>query len=183
MDSNLIIDYCWHHYFSESATRERKSTLVLERGFQGDFEPFVSSFALLEVYVHFRDWYLMGKVIQSGFGFREFTRERKRFTLSEDQQAELDNIVADLRESPYLNYVEMDVMRRPSFETIDELVRNYLDYLDAVHVTVAIETRCKKFITKDSDLRSRYGRLSTRGIIQESMVMLSPTRFLVELGK
>jgi hypothetical protein len=136
----------------------------------------------MELYEHFRDWYLMQKVIENGFGFREFRRERKRFKLSKDEARVLDDLVAELREDPDIYFVEFDQVPSHFFSRVKMMQRNGIDGLDAFHILTALDIEATHFVTKDGEVRSRFDTATKREIESPPMELTSIRGFLKGLG-
>jgi hypothetical protein len=81
LDSNILIAYFWSHYFG-SDSRQTNEIELVEKAFSKEYEIALSTFSMVELYEHFRDYYLLDKTIKRGYGFREFSRVRHDHDLS-----------------------------------------------------------------------------------------------------
>ena len=72
IDSNILIKYCLWKYFSKGKGEITKEIELIEKGFAGDFEIYISIFTLMEISSHLTDYFLMQKALKAGFSHREF---------------------------------------------------------------------------------------------------------------
>lgn len=149
----------------------------------GEYEIFISFYTLMEIHKHFTDFYLQQNAIRGGFSFREFPRVRRNYVLEEDQVRTVSELVENLRTNEYLNYINPETMTEGFFKTIMEYVRGYLDFLDALHLRTAIDTKCDYFVTKDGELRKRGQELINEAIITEPIKIATVSGFLKILRK
>lgn len=178
LDTNVLIDYIWFAFFSEEKGKKSLSYTLVNKGSMGEYEIFISFYTLMEIHQHFTDYYLQQNAIRDGFGFREFPRVRRDYVLEEDQLKTVTELVENLRENEYLNYIEPEMMTEGFFKTIMDYVRGYMGFLDGIHLRTAIDTKCGYFITKDGELRKRAQDLIDDGVITESIKISSVSGFL-----
>ena len=87
LDSNILIDYCWETYFKEVEDgKQSVSIKLMEKGFRGEFEIYISTYNIIEVSLHFTNWFLLQKVIKSGFSYQDFRRERSKYDLTTEER-------------------------------------------------------------------------------------------------
>jgi len=178
LDTNILVDYVWSAFFSEEKEKKSPSYTLINKGSMGEYEIFISFYTLMEIHQHFTDYYLQQNAIKDGFGFREFSRVRRNYVLEENQLKTVSELVENLRENEYLNYIEPEMMTEGFFKTIIGYVRGYMDFLDAIHLRTAIDTKCDYFLTKDGELRKRAQDLIDKDIITESLKISSVSGFL-----
>jgi len=183
LDTNILIDYIWSAFFSEEEKKKSPSYTLVNKGSMGEYEIFISFYTLMEIHQHFTDYYLQQNAIKDGFSFREFPRVKRNYVLDEDQIRTVSELVENLRTNEYLNYIEPETMTEKFFKTIMEYVRGYLDFLDAIHLRTAIDTKCDYFVTKDGELRKRAQSLISRGVITAPIQITSVSGFLKILRK
>ena len=104
IDTNILIDYCWQNYFGEGMS-EARSTRLMNRGFEGRFDIHFSTFSLIELSIHFRDWFLLQKVIKGGFSYAEFKRERSKYSLSLEEREKINYILSELKNNENINLI------------------------------------------------------------------------------
>ena len=182
LDTNVLIENAWGRLAPDSPTRKPLARTIIERGLDGDFDIVISTFCIMELYEHFRDWFLLQKVIGSGFGYREFRRERKRHKLSSGEVKVLDGLVSDFRDDPDIYFVEFDRVPRHFFSRVSMLQRNGIDSLDAFHILTALDIEATNFVTKDGEVRSRFDKATKKKIESPPMEMTSMRGFLKGLN-
>ncbi len=144
----------------------------------GKFEIFLSEYNLMEIYEHFRDYYLQQNAISDGFGYREFSKVRCNYMLSEEQRSSVAELIEKIRNSPFVNYIEPEGMTEGFFKVVMGYVKGYMDFIDAAHLRTAIDTKCAYFITNDHELRVRAQQLLSSHTIAEEIKLCGTTAFL-----
>jgi predicted nucleic acid-binding protein len=182
LDTNVLIEHAWARQVGVPSPRKNIASELIEFGLDGRYKIYISTFCVMEMYEHFRDWYLMQKVIENGFGFREFRRERKRYKLSKEEAQVLDDLVEELRDDPDIYFVEFDKVPRHFFSRVRILQRNGIDSFDAFHILTALDIEATHFVTKDGEVRSRFDRATKREIESPPMEMTSIRGFLKGLN-
>lgn len=178
LDTNILISYLWYAFFSEKKKRTPPSYTLVNKGSMGEYEIFISFYTLMEIHKHFTDFFLEQNAIKDGFSFREFSKVRRNYVLEEDQTRTVSELVENLRTNIYLNYIEPETMTEGFFKTVMEYVRGYMDFVDAIHLRTAIDTKCDYFVTKDEELRKRAQKLINEGVITEPIKITSVPGFL-----
>jgi len=178
IDSNIIIEYCLWRYLSKGKGEITKEIELIEKGFAGDFEIYISNFTLIEISSHFTDYFLMQKTLKAGFSHREFKRERHRFNLSLEEERKIDSIIDTLKTNKYINYIDIKRIDEKFFRVVIQYHRYLLDFMDAIHIRIAQDVGCKYFVTKDSELRKRAQEMIARGIIDSKLKITTVKGFL-----
>jgi hypothetical protein len=132
----------------------------------------------VELFEHFRDWFLLQKVIGSGFGYRESRRERKRHNLSIGEVRIIETLISELKDDPDIIIVEFDKVPKESFPRLNVLQRNGLDSKDAFHILTALDVESTHFVTKDGEVRSRFNTTTKRETEAPTIEMTSIRGFL-----
>jgi len=183
IDTNIFIEYIFRTHITENAKRNTACCKLIDKGVEGLFNIYISDYTLMEISQHLTDYYLMLKVIKDGFSFREFSRTRKDYTLDDEEAIFIAKIVEGLRTSEYLTYVETEEITGDFYKIVMGYVKEYIDFLDALHLRTAIDVECDYFLTKDVELRKRAQALITKKIITEPIKMSTPPSFLRILKK
>lgn len=165
LDTNLIIEHCWWKYFGKGKGKKTKEVGLVERGFQRDYDSYISYMTTMELSVHLTDWFLLRKIIQNGFGFPYFRRERMKHSLTAKQKGYINSIVREYQDSPDVFYIEIDEISKGFFERVKLMIDNYIEIEDALHFVFAQAAQCKYFATKDDELRTRLQRIISKKII------------------
>jgi predicted nucleic acid-binding protein len=178
LDTNVLIDYAWERTPSASTSRSNLASNLIKLGLEGRFDIYISVFCIMELYEHFRDWFLLQKVIGDGFGYREFRRERKRHRLTKKEVAILESLVAEFRDNLNIYFVEFETVPDDFFARVATLQKNGMDCLDAFHLLTALDVGATHFITKDGEVRSRFDKVTRRELVSPPMEMTSMRGFL-----
>lgn len=182
LDTNVLIDYCWAIFFSDGERRSQSVTLV-NKGSMGEYEIFISFYTLMELHEHFSDFFLQQNVMKRGFGYREFPKLKRDYILDEYQLTVVTELVENFRDNIYLNYIQPEVMTDDFFVEIMKYVRGYIEFIDALHLRTAIDTKCDFFVTKDGPLRKHTQELMNNKKINEKIEVTSVSGFLEILKK
>ncbi len=178
IDSNILIKYCLWKYFSKGKGEITKEIELIEKGFAGDFEIYISIFTLMEISSHLTDYFLMQKALKAGFSHREFKRERHRFNLSLEEERKIDSILNSLKTNKYINYIDIKRTDEKFFRVIIQYHKHLLDFMDAAHIRIAQDVGCEYFVTKDSELRKRAQEMIAKGIIDSKLKITTVKGFL-----
>ncbi len=185
LDTNLIIEHCWWKYFSEEKNKMTKEVELIEKGFQGSYDIYFSYINMMELSSHLTDWYLLERVIKSGFGYPYFKREKMKYSLTQKQKDVINNIIKEYQNSPYVFYIEIDKMSNEFLNQAKILVDNYMEFEDALHFLFAQASETDYFITKDSELRIRLQNIISKKIVDipKPPSLIEPSKFLKLLNK
>lgn len=178
MDTNVLIAYIWNEFYQKSRNEKSKSHTLVNEGAKGKFEIFISEYTLMEIYEHFTDYYLQQNAIRDGFGFREFPKVRRDYILNKNQLRAVAGLIEKLRASPFLNYIEPEGMTEGFFQLVMKYVKGYVDFVDAVHLRTAIDTKCDYFVTNDGELRIRAQQLMCNCTLTEKIQLTNAKSFL-----
>ncbi|NOQ54899.1 MAG: PIN domain-containing protein [Thermoplasmata archaeon] len=178
LDSNVLIEYAWERSTETPSTRKKKAGKLIELGIEGKFDIYVSTFGIMELYEHFRDWYLMQNVIRDGFGYREFRRERKNHKLTNKEAKKLEELVARFRDDPNIYHVEFDKVPEDFFPRVIVLLKNGIECMDAFHLLTALDIGVTHFVTEDGEVRSRFNKATRTEIESPPMEMTNIKGFL-----
>lgn len=179
LDTNVIIAYLWNAY--QKNGKKSVSFTLVNQGSMGKFEIFISFYTLMEIHEHFNDYHLQQNAIKDGFGYREFSKVRREYFLNNEQLLSVSELIKGLRTNPYLNYIEPETMTERFLQIVMEYVKGYIDFVDAMHLRTAIDTKCDFFVTNDGELRKRAQELICSHIITEKIKITSAKGFLKAL--
>jgi predicted nucleic acid-binding protein len=138
----------------------------------------VSVFCIMELYEHFRDWFLLQRVIGDGFGYREFRRERKNHRLSKKETTILESLVEEFRDNPNIYFIEFESVPSDFFSRVAILQKNGFDCMDAFHLLTAMDVGVTHFVTKDGEVRSRFDKVTRKELVSPPMEMTSIRGFM-----
>lgn len=183
LDTNLLVEHCWWKFFGEEKGRISKVVELVERGFQGDYESHISYINIMELAIHLTDWFLLKKVISSGFSYTYFKRERKKHVLTSKQKEFINRVTGEYQNSPYVFYIEIEGISNEFFQKVKLLIDNYMEFEDALHFVFAQASECKYFITRDDELRTRLQKIISKKIIDlpSPPTLIKPQKFLTLL--
>jgi predicted nucleic acid-binding protein len=181
LDTNVLIEYAWQRLSPGPSNGRMLIQNIMDLGMNGAFEIVISTFCIMELYEHFRDWFLLKKVIAKGFGYREFRRERKRYKLSMEEKRFLEGIVSNFKDNPNINFIKFKEIPKDFFLRVSILQENGIDTMDAFHILSAVDIEATHFVTKDGEIRSRFNTATKREIESPPIEMTSIRGFLKTL--
>jgi len=164
LDSCVWINYIWQTHFEESAKTNNSSVKLIEKIYKNNnYEIILSPFLTNEISTHFRDWFIMQKIIKDGFSYRDFSRERKNYSLTEEEKNEIIQIIISIGSADNINVLPVKNIEKQDIEEILNLESDYyFDFYDSLHVYTAVNQGCKFFITSDSPLRKSASKLKEK---------------------
>ena len=117
---------------------------------------------MVELYEHFRDYYLLDKTIKRGYGFREFSRIRNEhdLTLTTTEEKRISGIFDDFENQEGVEMYEIEKITDDFFISLWDCIRGNIDFYDAIHVLTAIDLKCDYFVTRDRGIRKHYEELA-----------------------
>lgn len=185
LDSNVVIEFCWDEFITRDAVPIKKTSYRLfENAAAGEFEATISEFTILEVSQHFANYFLLLKLLKSGYSYNEFKRERKLFSLEESEVKDIAEISEFLRNNGGLNFIEIEKLEGIFFkEILQKYTKSCVEIMDALHVETAIQAECTHFITKDGELRKRLDEMKQQNLIASTFRIATPNGFLTNLRK
>lgn len=181
LDTNILIEYCWIAFFSETQSRKSPVYNLVDKGAKGEYEIYISFYTLIELWQHFSDYYLWLKALRDGYSYREFPKVREEYVLTKDEIRSVSELIEKFRNNEYLNYVEPHAFKEMGdeyFKIIMGYVRGHMNFYDALHVRTAIDIECDYFVTKDGELRKRFQTLINNKIINEPLKIANVNGFL-----
>lgn len=183
LDTNIFIEYLWRYFFSENASKNTASCRLIQSGAEGKFEIYFSEFTVMEITQHFIDYFLMQKVISDGYSFREFSKMKKKYEITEDESLTINQLTDRLINNQYLNYIVMGSSKNEEkfLMTIIPYVKHYIDFMDAIHIRMAIAADCDYFVTEDSELRIRIQKLLSKKLLEKPIKITTPKGMLSTL--
>jgi predicted nucleic acid-binding protein len=150
----------------------------VNKGAMGLFDIHISFYTLVEVSNHFTQYFLQQKAIKNGFSYAESFRQRARLDLDESEHKTVIELIENLRNNPYLSYIDVEKMQEKFFPIIRQYLDGYIEFVDAYHLRTAIEVGCEYLITKDVGFRRHSQALISKGIIKEPIKIASESGFL-----
>jgi len=178
LDSCVWINYIWQTQFSSKPKEKTASTKLIER-VTGDkkYQVILSPFLVNEISAHFRDWFLMQKVIQDGFSYREFNREKKNYEILEQEVGQIDDIINTINGVENFKILSLEDLTKEEMREILKLeVDYYFDFYDAFHFYAAEKEKCKYFVTSDSPLKKSASKLNQKE--KNNLECISPKSLL-----
>ena len=183
IDTNVVLDFLWDEWFSQEATKTNTPYRVFENAAKGNFEAYISYYTIIEVALHFNDYYLLQKGIQKGYSFHQFKSFKKEFKLTQGEIDDINEITETLKNWQGVNFVEIDKVEGKFFK--DELMKyvsHSVELMDALHISTAIDLKCTNFITKDTELRQRIENMKRDHLIPTTLRPVKPGFFLREIS-
>lgn len=179
IDSNILISYVWYHYFADDKKKIQPSIVrFTEAMTTKKFNPIVSNFALMEVAKHLKDYYILLKVIQNGFGYREFSRLRVDYSVDNADDQRIKDIINDIQKDQRFSYMKFTSMETAAFNNIELYIDGYIDFIDAFHLQLALTAKCDYLVTKDNEFRSRVKQLAGNRVKGLTVKVMNLDEFL-----
>ncbi len=184
LDTHLWIDYAWYNYMEKVKGSKRTAVKLIEKLENSTFFVIFSQFSIIEISNHFADWFLLKKVIKSGFSYREFKVQRKNYSLTQKEKNKIDEIIENIGSKNFVDTVTIKALKSEDLDFIFTLVNNQIEFFDALHIFTASKYDVKYFVTSDTELRGRVQPLINEGIVPK-LKLIKPNNFLkiVETSK
>lgn len=163
----------------EGKNKKRKSTLLIEGLEKKNYLVIFSQFIVAEISYHLSDWFLLQKVIKSGFSYREFRSQKKYFSLDDAEKDKIDFIVQNISEKEFVNALPIKELSIENLVLLSKLMNNQIEFCDAIHLITAKNEKCDYFVTKDGDIRKKIQSLINQNIFPK-MKFCTPSGFIKE---
>ena len=120
---------------SEKKGKKKRTVVMIDKNLDKSlFLVIFSQFIVAEISNHLADWFLLQKVIKSGFSYREFSKERKNYNLSQTERDKIDYIIEDISEKSFVNTIPIKDITINDLELLFELMNNQVELFDALHI-------------------------------------------------
>lgn len=122
----------------------------------------------------------MQKVISDGYSFREFSKMKKKYEITDEESQTINELTERLINNEYLNYVIMGNSKDDEkfLMTIIPYIKYYIDFMDAIHIRMALAAGCDYFVTEDSELRIRFQKLLSKKLLEKPIKITTPQGML-----
>lgn len=182
-DSNIWIDYAWGIINGTGRRKKYLKELVNSIG-KKKIKVISSLFLNTEISAHFRDWFLLRKIIRDGFSFREFARKKREYNLNERERQKINKVIQNITKLSWVKFVELRELDRGSLDVFELLTLHYsIDAIDAFHNIIAANENCRFLVTKDEDMRDKMNWFSKDIEFQDKFWVCGPKEFLDEITK
>ena len=184
IDTNVVLDFCWKEFFSDELYEGDLTHRIFLKAAIGDFEAYISQYTIIEVGLHFNDWFLLQKCIRNGLSYHQFKAHKKEYRLTAAERGKVQEILAFLKDWEGVNLLEIEKIEGKFFE--DELPKYLLhsvEFMDALHLNSAVELKCTHLVTKDGELRKRIEDMKKEDLIPSSLRPVHPNGFSRELSR
>jgi predicted nucleic acid-binding protein len=179
LDTNIFIEYLLREMKKKNTDTD--CCKIIKKGIKGDFTIYLSDYTLIEIAQFFTDYFLAIRCLEDGYGHREFNIMRRNYTLNDEETEIITSMIETLRTSSYMSYIETEEIKGDYYKIIMSYVKEYLEFIDALHLRTAIDVNCDYFITRDGELRKRAQSIIDRKIIEYPINISTPSSFLKEL--
>jgi len=184
-DSDIWIDYAWG-IINGTGRRKKYINDLVSTIKEKKIKVVSSLFLNTEISAHFRDWFILRKVVRDGFSYRELTRLKKQYDLNERERKKINKTIQNIIKLPWVRFVELKGLDKGSLDVFEVLTLEYLiDAIDAFHNVIAANENCRFFITKDDDMRERMNWFLEDVNLQHTFWVCRPREFLdkIKSGK
>jgi len=146
VDTSIILRYCLWRYLEDQVVN-RYLLDFFGRGLKGEFEIVISQLSISELASLMENYPISKKM--------------------------LSLVVEQLRNSPDLSYVRMDVVSKSFFDEINKYSKLGLSPMDAMHIRIAQDVRCSHFATDDTYILRFSKELESEGLLASDFQILS----------
>lgn len=181
LDTNIFIEYLLRQLKNKNNNTD--CCKIINKGINGDFNIYLSDYTLIEIAEHFTDYYLTLKCLEDGYGHREYRNHRKDYSLDDNETEIITSMIEALRTNTHISYIETEEIKGDYYKVIMSYVKEYIDFIDALHLRTAIDVNCDYFVTRDGELRKRAQNLISSKIIEYPIRICTPSSFLKEIKK
>ena len=136
-----------------------------------------SQFSIVAISNHIATWFLLKKVIKSGFSLREFRVQKKNYSLTQEEKNKIDEILENIGSKNFVDTVTIEALKSEDLDFIFTLVNNQIEFFDALHIFTASKYDVKYFVTSDTELRGRVQPSINKGIVPK-LKLIKPNNFL-----
>ena len=164
-DSNIWIHYLWiekvsfpKEFLKENLRKERSHKIVTSLD-SLKYKVIASLFIESEISGYFENYLRYLRGLSKGFDYTNCHKYKKHFSLRAKEAKEIASYFEEIAE---LNSVEvvapiLDDKSLAFFRTAT--CSHYIDYVDALHLIIALAEGCKYLITEDKDFRKKGNKL------------------------
>jgi len=162
LDTCVWLEYIWQILAENDRTATQSKKIIDRLNGDNNYQIILSPFLIREISSHYKDWFILQKIIKDGFSFNEFKQIKMNYELEETEKEKIDDIIIKIGNISNVNVLINSGLGVSEVEKILELESIYsFDIYDALHFNTALEEKSDFFITKDGKLRisaSRYNK-------------------------
>ena len=153
-DANVWIEYCWRKVFRTRKNKSKSNIIQISKLAVRRTALVLSEPLMYEITKHFKDYYLLKKVIADGFSTFQFSRVRRDYKIDIQDKRKVEEIYKlVITTPPARKNMLLDWLNEETFERVFRLINEYhLEMLDCLHVVAAERAGCTIFVTKDEEL-------------------------------
>ncbi|MFH0936931.1 MAG: hypothetical protein V1808_01405 [Candidatus Daviesbacteria bacterium] len=162
LDSNIWIQYLWVEQVSfcdefNKDNKDRERSYKFVKGLTEKSIPVISSlFINAEISGYFRDYLRFRKSLTLGFDFTNSHKYKQHFRLLANEKKEINSYLEHLANLSYVEVVKLKGLDATSLDFFEIATCEYeLEYMDTIHLIVAMSEGCEYLITGDKDFRNK----------------------------
>jgi len=180
-DSNIWIDYAWG-IVNGTGKRKKYISNLIEVIQRKKIKVISSLFLNTEISAHFKDWFLLKKIIEDGFSYREFAKLKIKYGLNEPEKKSINSVIRDIIGIPWVEFVELEELNRESLNIFESLsLKFFIDSIDALHNIIAANENCRFLITKDEEMRTCMNSFLKNIGFKDDFCVCRPEEFLEKI--
>ena len=146
-------------------------------------EVITSIFLNTEISAHFRDWYILQKMLKDGHSYRELAKLKKNYNLNVREEKKVNEILQKIYKLSWVKLSELQELDKDSLKVFESLTLQYhMDSIDTLHSIIAANADCKFLITKDEDMRDKMN-LFLDDIKYKDFYVCLPDEFLNKVNQ
>jgi len=183
-DTNIWIDYLWGTHKGKKIKKPTGEVIDFIIG--GKHKVVSSVFLFTEISSHFKDWYILNKIIEEGFSYRELAnlKKRKKYSrLTKEQTREINSYLEGVAGLPWVDAVDLSGLGKEALDLFSTLTLDYyIDFADSFHILIAMDEKCRYLITKDEEMRDRASMFLDDYSLGEEFGVCRPEEFLAKVA-
>ena len=154
LDTCVWLDYIWQKKAKNSNPAKESKKVIDRLNGDNNYQIILSPFLIREISSHYKDWFVLQKVVEDGFSFNDFKQVKHKYNWEEDEKKEVDDIIIKIGCIKKVKVLITSDLNVKKIERILLFEGEYnFDIYDALHFNTAIQEKCDYFVTKDGKLR------------------------------
>ncbi len=182
IDTCVWLDYIWQEKATDPKADNSSKKLIESISGDENYQIILSPFLIREISSHYKDWFVLQKIIKDGFSCNDFKKIKNDYFLDEQEVKEINKIIIDIGGIDNVNVLNVSALNEDEVARILLLESQYnFDIYDAIHFNTAIMEKCDLFVTRDAALRKSISHFNQKN--KNGVDCVPPKSFLESLVK